>query len=134
MELEVDWFNILPELLEEDIETIDAKAQEIGFKWWREWYQYSGIVGDSVGCDQCIHVYNIDDFLEDLPYLSIQWILFSSLMYLLILGIYYIIFKCKKFQNPLKYAFKKSRLWWIMVLILPVIVVIVFVIAGFFEI
>ena len=65
---------------------------------------------------------------EDIPYLLLQWVIISSLAYFLILLLYYIFYRFKKKQNPLKYAFKKSRLWWITILLIPVVIFVVCII------
>ena len=66
--------------------------------------------------------------VEDIPYFLFQWAIISSLVYLLILLVYYIFSRFKKKQNPLKYAFKKSRLWWITILLIPVVIFVVCII------
>lgn len=40
-DLEVDWFNILPELTEEDISDINNKIKTIWNTWWRVWEAYN---------------------------------------------------------------------------------------------
>ena len=135
----MNWFNVLPELLDEEV----VVSTEIKSGWWNVWETYYDTISVH-NCDQCtspIH-YSVGDFLDDflddlllqdLHYLLIWCIVFSSLVYLVIFGIYYIIFRCKKVQNPFKYAFEKSRLWLITILAVLIIAVIVLIFVRFSE-
>lgn len=38
---QVDWFNILPELEDEEISDIQNKTKEIGSSWWNVWKKYN---------------------------------------------------------------------------------------------
>ena len=40
-DLEVDWFNIMPELTEGEISDIDKKIEDIWSKWWEVWEKYN---------------------------------------------------------------------------------------------
>jgi hypothetical protein len=103
-----DWFNILSELEDEQVDKIQTS--------WQNVYDYDAI--KPMECSECVKEVSIF-------FVLFWWIVISSLIYLIILMIYYVVFKVKRIQNPLKYAFKRSRLWWIMLLIFPVIVVVV---------
>ena len=107
---EENQFFILPELEDEQVDKIQTG--------WEIVYDYH--VMGPVGCSTCIKEFSTFSAF-------FWWIIISSLIYFVILMIYYIVFKVKKIQNPLKCAFKRSRLWWIMILILPLIVVVVLI-------
>lgn len=42
-EIEVDWFNILPELSEKEITDVNQKITEIWQTWWNVWEKYNEI-------------------------------------------------------------------------------------------
>lgn len=114
MELEVDWFSVLPELSDE------------GFYTWNTWIQFyrvskypldSDVQYSSTQCvwsAQCIvshsSSYELFHFL--------LWACFIiTLLYLLIWLIYYIFYKCKKDKNPLKHVVKRLRLEWLITML-----------------
>ena len=40
-DLDVDWFNIMPELTDSEIEEIDTKIERIWSEWWHVWDHYN---------------------------------------------------------------------------------------------
>lgn len=69
-DLEVDWFNILPELDDSQIQTIDKKIEEIGKKWW-EVTKYYNQTADELDTSEQIAswIMNRNTIIDYLKYL-----------------------------------------------------------------
>lgn len=117
------WFYIMPELPEKDVELIDAKIQEVGAEWWTVWKRYGEVENNldssqQIGCcvqDDMFWVYNVLYF--------VKWAFESFLIYLMVLLIFFCFYKYKKYKNPLKNAFKRTRLLWVVIFISPIVLV-----------
>ena len=126
MELDVEGYNILPKSIsEEELEAINKQIEKI---WSVEPWSLNTLLNNldsQTGC--CIHS-------QLWIYIIIRCITISFSIYLIILFSFFWYYKYKKDKQPFKQALKKSRLWGISVLILPVIAIIVLVIMDLFEI
>lgn len=119
----------MPELGEDEIGEINAKIEMIWSEWWKVWERYNEELNNrELMPIEPPHITTV----EDITYFLFQWAIISSLVYLLILLVYYIFCRFKKKENPLKYAFKKSRLWWITILLIPVVIFVVCIIVNGF--
>ena len=78
-DLEVDWFNILPELTEWEITGVNEKITEIWQEWWKVWEKYNKVASGMTTSEQVASwIMNWDTIMNYLvfvvQFLSQLWI------------------------------------------------------------